>query len=327
MVCGDVGTWLVSLFIINALKMGKERLNEEEALKMENFRVCASCRVWDGKAKKPYERPHFFSHGILKCFECGGNHHRRNCPKLVNIKKEDRTCFMCNKPGHISRDCPQRKASGTMPQKTFDGGKSQASGRVFAMSGTEAEKSGNLILDTCSLFEENVLVLFDSGATHSFVSLLCVENLGLSVLDMGCELIVSTPTSGQVSTSLVCVGCPIVVRGHKSRANLVCLPLKGLDVILGMDWLVDNHVLIDCGRQKLVFQEPEGFEVSTSKEVLHDLKDGGICFAVMVKEQRENTNEQISGIHVVEEFADVFPEEVPGLPPSREVDFAIDLIP
>ncbi|XP_052735521.1 uncharacterized protein LOC128197508 [Vigna angularis] len=203
--------------------------------------------------KKPYERPAPFSLGILTCFECGGNHLRRNYPKLVDVKKEVRVCFTCNKPGHISRDCPQRKTSGGVPQKTVNVGKPQASGRVFAMSGAEAEKSGNLILDACSLFDKTVIVLFDSGATHSFISLLCVENLGLSMFDLGCELIVSTPASGQVSTSSVCVGCPIEVEGRKSKVNLVCLPLEGLDVILGMDWLADNRVLIDYGHQKVIF--------------------------------------------------------------------------
>ncbi|WVZ22654.1 hypothetical protein V8G54_001198 [Vigna mungo] len=277
--------------------------------------------------KKPYERPQPISQWTPKCFQCGGNHLRRDYPKLTDVKKEVRVCFTCNKQGHISRDCPQRKASGAEPQKTVNVGKPQASGRVFAMSGAEAEKSSNLILDVCSLFGKNVLVLFDSGATHSFISLLCVEKLGLSLSDLGCELVVSTPTSGQVSTSSVCVGCPIEVAGRKTKVNLVCLPLEGLDVILGMDWLVDNHVLIDCRRHEVVFQEPKGVEISTSGEVLHDLKDGTVCFAVMVKEQKKSTNEQISGIPVVEEYANVFPEEIPGLPPSREVDFTIDLMP
>lgn len=103
------------------------------------------------------------------------------------------------------------------------------------------------------MFGKNVHVLFDSGATHTFVSLICVENLGLSVFHLECELVVPSPTSEQVSTSLVCVGRLIEVSGHKSIVNLVCLPLEGLEVILGMDWLVDNHVLIDYGHQKVVF--------------------------------------------------------------------------
>ncbi|XP_017420281.1 uncharacterized protein LOC108330301 [Vigna angularis] len=254
--------------------------------------------------KKLYERPQQFRSGLLKCFECGGDHIRRNCPKLSDVKKEVRTCFTCNKPGHISLHCPQKRSFGGTPQKSANDGKPQAAGRQFAMSGEEAEKSGNLILDTCSLFGRNVHVLFDSGATHSFISLLCVEILGLSMFDLGCELVVSTPTSGQVSTSSICVGCPIEVAGHKSRVNLVCLPLEGLDVILGMDWLADNHVMIDCGRQRVVFQEPEGIKMSTSKEVVQDLKSGAVCFMLIVKEQKRSIDEQISGIPVVEEYAE-----------------------
>ncbi|XP_014503127.1 uncharacterized protein LOC106763451 [Vigna radiata var. radiata] len=191
--------------------------NMSEDLKCRRFEQGLYLARSRGKQhKKPYERPQQSRPGLLKCFECGGNHIRRNCPKLSDVRKEVRTCFTCNKPGHISLYCPEKKSFGGTPQKSTNGGKPQAAGRVFAMSGAEAEKSGNLILDTCSLFGRNVHVLFDSGATHSFISLFCVENLGLSMFDLGCELVVSTPTSGQVSTSSVCVGCPIEVAGHKS---------------------------------------------------------------------------------------------------------------
>jgi len=103
------------------------------------------------------------------------------------------------------------------------------------MTSTEATQSGSLILDFCLLLGNRVLVLFDSGASHSFISHECVKRLGLSTRDLGCKLIVSTPASGQVSTNFVCVGCSIEVEGKRFKINLVCLPLEGLDVILGMD--------------------------------------------------------------------------------------------
>jgi len=80
-----------------------------------------------------------------------------------------------------------------------------------------------------------VLVLFHSRATHSFISDACVVKLCLEKCDLDCELLVSTSSSGQVTTSSVCVGCSIKVAGRRYKVNLVCLPLKGLDVILGMD--------------------------------------------------------------------------------------------
>ena len=123
----------------------------------------------------------------------------------------------------------------------------RAVGRVFAMTFTEATQLGNLILEPCLLLGHSVLMLFDSGATHSFISNACVGRLSSEKRDLGCELLVSTPSSGQVATSSVCVRCSMEVAGCRFKVNLVCLPLEGLDVILGMDWLSNNHIMIDCG--------------------------------------------------------------------------------
>ena len=78
-------------------------------------------------------------------------------------------------------------------------------------------------------------VLFDSGVIYSFVSSLCVDELGLLVKELSFELLVSTPASRKVLTSIVCLECPLIVEGRKFKINLICLPLQDLDVILGMD--------------------------------------------------------------------------------------------
>jgi len=110
-----------------------------------------------------------------------------------------------------------------------------------------------------------VVVLYDSGSTHSFVFNECVRKLRLVMHELGCELIVPTLESGEVSTSSICVGCPMEVAGHRFKVNLICLPMEGLDVILGMDWLSSNHVVINCGRRRVVFPETAGLEFISSK--------------------------------------------------------------
>jgi len=75
-------------------------------------------------------------------------------------------------------------------------------------------------------------VLFDSGATHSFLSNECVRRLGLTMQELGCELLVTTPASGDVSTTSMCVGCPMEVSGRRFTLNHICLPMEGLEMIL-----------------------------------------------------------------------------------------------
>jgi len=62
-----------------------------------------------------------------------------------------------------------------------------------------------------------------------------VKKLGLSTCDLGCELIVSIAAFEHVSTNSTCTGCTNEVEGRRFKVNLVCFPLEGVDVILGMD--------------------------------------------------------------------------------------------
>ncbi|BAT95505.1 hypothetical protein VIGAN_08224900, partial [Vigna angularis var. angularis] len=88
-----------------------------------------------------------------------------------------------------------------------------------------------------------------------------------------------------------------------------------------------NHILIDCGQQKLVFPDVGGLELVSTTKVLKDFKDGVVCFVIIAQEQKKDSERQATGISVVEDFADVFPDEILDLPPRREVEFSIDLIP
>ncbi|XP_052730515.1 uncharacterized protein LOC108324528 [Vigna angularis] len=124
--------------------------------------------------------------------------------------------------------------------------------------------------------------------------------------------------------------------GRRYKVNLICLPLKELEVILGMDWLAANHILIDCGAKKLVFPDEEEEELSVMLgQLKEDIMEGASCFLIMTHadEEFENLCRERSfsgklseGRSVVDEFLDVFPDEVPGLPPPREVEFTIDLV-
>ena len=93
------------------------------------------------------------------------------------------------------------------------GGRQKVPSRVFAMSGSEAAASDDLIQGKCLIADKLLDVLYDSGATHSFISHACVERLGLCATELPYDMVVSTPTNEPVTTSRVCLKCPITVEG------------------------------------------------------------------------------------------------------------------
>ncbi|XP_027922686.1 uncharacterized protein LOC114180577 [Vigna unguiculata] len=125
----------------------------------------------------------------------------------------------------------------------------------------------------------------------------------------------------------VCVGCPMDVAGRRFMVNLICLPMEGLDVILGMDWLANNHMVIDCGQRRVVFPNAEGLELISSNQAEKEIEAGATCFMIVAQTEKKSTAKKISLIPVVDEYADVFLDEIPELAPRRDVDFTIDLIP
>ena len=160
-----------------------------------------------------------------------------------------------------------------------------------------------------------------------------MDQLGLSKTRLPFDLIVSTPTNESVTTSDTCLNCPLTIENRQFHANLICIPMIGLDVILGMDWLSANHVLLNCFDKTISFQSessrPKCGKTSifmSANQVRVSLKEGAqgyiLLFSTEVKE-----NVSLTNLPIVNEFSEVFPDDVPGLPPEREIEFSIDLLP
>jgi hypothetical protein len=100
------------------------------------------------------------------------------------------------------------------------------------------------------------------------------------------------------------------------------LESKGVDVILGMECLSKHKVLIDCAKKSIKLTTPEGKEIELFIEPLVTAK--GVANHVKVNQLNAN---QGSEVPVVNEFLDVFPEELSGMSPDRDIEFVIELKP
>jgi hypothetical protein len=114
----------------------------------------------------------------------------------------------------------------------------------------------------------------------------------------------------------------VEIRGIVFPANLIVMGTQGIDVILGMNWLDKYQAVISCDKRKIKLMSPLGQEVVTEL-VLSEPKKGS-CYQMAVDSREADPLEIIK---VVSEFPDVFPRDLPGMPPKRKVEFAIELLP
>jgi hypothetical protein len=108
----------------------------------------------------------------------------------------------------------------------------------------------------------------------------------------------------------------VVIQDHKFSRGLTVLPSNGIDVILGMDWITTHKGVISTSPRLVTLVHPDGTKVNFEPMKSRDIP------AVYSLHTRA-----ISNVPVFCEFEDVLPEELPGLPPDRDVEFVINLVP
>jgi len=141
---------------------------------------------------------------------------------------------------------------------------------VIAFTGTQTSNEDRLIKGTCFFNSIPLIAIIDTGATHCFIVVDCARKLGLIMSDMNGEMVVETPAKGSVTTSIVWLSCPLTMFGRDFEVDLVCLPLTGMDVIFGMNWLEYNRVHINCFSKTVHFsstEEESGAEFLTTKQL------------------------------------------------------------
>ncbi|KAA0066035.1 gag protease polyprotein [Cucumis melo var. makuwa] len=305
---------------------GQKRKAEQQPVPVpqRNFRSGGEFRRFQ---QKPFEAGEA-ARGKPLCTTCGKHH-------LGRCLFRTRTCFKCRQEGHTADRCPLRLTGNAKNQ----GAGAPHQGKVFATNKTEAERAGTVVTGTLPVLGHYALVLFDSGSSHSFISTAFVLHARLEVEPLHHVLLVSTPSGECMLSKEKVKACQIEIAGHVIEVTLLVLDMLDFDVILGMDWLAANHASIDCSRKKVAFNPPSmasfKFKGEGSRSLPHVisairasklLSQGTWGILASVVDTRE-VYVSLSSEPVVRDYPDVFPEELPGLPPHREVEFAIELEP
>jgi hypothetical protein len=118
-------------------------------------------------------------------------------------------------------------------------------GKANHVTVEEAQEAPDVVINMFFINNTSAVVLFDFGALHSLISTTYVEKHNLHIAMLRCQIIVSS-LGGDVPARQLCLKVNLKIRGVDFIANLIVLESKGIDVILGMDWLSKRKVIIDC---------------------------------------------------------------------------------
>jgi hypothetical protein len=194
-------------------------------------------------------------------------------------------------------------------------------GRVNHVAVKEAQEAPNVVIGRFLINDTSAVVLLNSDASYSFISVVYVGKHNLPLALPKCQMIVSS-TERDMTARQLYLKVNLKIRGVHFIANLIVLESKGIDVILGMDWLNKHKVLIDCTKKSVKLTTPEGKEMEFVAEPVVTAK--GVANHANVNQLDAS---QVSEVPLVNEFPDVFPEELPGMPPDRDIKFVIEFKP
>ncbi|GFY91100.1 hypothetical protein Acr_07g0012960 [Actinidia rufa] len=263
-------------------------------------------------------------------------------------RMRSRACYGCGQEGHQIRDCPMKsKIQGAGHRHQPQYGSLQLKGEIISHDKVELlhlyQEIPQLPHQLCQVYFPSVVNLhtflwIQVPRIHSFQILLRII-LTTSPVSLEYELSVLLPSGDSMLCDRVYNSCEIRVNDVPMYVDLIPLEMHGFDVILGMDWLSSYRALIDCELKRVVFHSfahsglifegvgvvPPPYLISSMK-ARRLIQKGSQAFLCSIVDTHVSPP-SLEDIHVVREFPDVFPDELPGSLVDREIEFYIDLNP
>ncbi|GJS42575.1 putative reverse transcriptase domain-containing protein, partial [Tanacetum coccineum] len=243
---------------------------------------------------------------VRECYEYGSTDHVRSaCPRLNGAQGPEG-----NRPNQV--------AANNGGQGRGNQG-NQARGRAFMLGAEDACQDPNIMTGKFTLNNHFATTLFDSGADYSFVSTTFIPLLGIEPGELGFRYEIEIASRQLVEIDKVIKGCKLEIEGHVFDIDLIPFGHGSFDAIIGMDWLSNHKAKIICHEKvvRIPLLDSKVLRVlgEKPKEKMRQLEST----KAKEKEQEE--------IVVVRDFSEVFPDDLSGLPPIREIEFRIELIP
>ncbi|GKE09024.1 putative reverse transcriptase domain-containing protein, partial [Tanacetum coccineum] len=291
----------------------------------------------DNRSQQPaFKRQNIRGQNVARAYMTGSNERKGtpvgNQPCVV--------CYECGRPGHFKKDFPKLRNQ-NRGNKT---GSNEATTKAYAIEGG-ANPDSNVVRGTFLLNNCYASMLFDSGADRSFVlsTFSALLDVVSSTLDTSYAVELADGIISEINVILR--GCMLGLLGHPFDIDLMPVELGSFDIIIGMDWLAKYHVVIVCDEKIVCI--PYGDEVliirgddcdgksksklniiSCTKTHKYIQKGCQVYLAQVTSKKVEDKSEEkrLEDVPIIREFSEVFPEDLPGLPPTRRVEFQIDLV-
>ncbi|GJR90850.1 putative reverse transcriptase domain-containing protein [Tanacetum coccineum] len=273
------------------------------------------------------------------CTKCN-YHHKGPCAPR---------CNKCKRIGHLASDCRSFDPNNNNNNRGNSGATQNAvtyyKSKVYVVGNAGTNPDSNVVTDTFLLNDRYASILFDTGADRSFVSTTFSSIIDITPTTLDHYYDVELANGKIIGITTIIRGCTLNLLNHPFNINLMPVKLGSFDVIVGIDWLAKYHAVIDCAEK--IVRIPWGNEtlivhgngsnqgngtrlniISCTKTHKY-LKGHHVFLAnITAKETEDRSGEKrLEDVPIVRDFPEVFPEELPGLPPTRQVEIQIDLMP
>nr|GEY69449.1 putative reverse transcriptase domain-containing protein [Tanacetum cinerariifolium] len=289
-----------------------------------NYHHTGQCAPKCGKCKR-------YGHTTTDCQVNTNNNNNNN-----NKNQKAGACYERGNTGHIKKNCLKLKNRGN------GSGNGVAQGRAYALGGRDTSLDSNVITSMFLLNNCYAKILFDTGADRSFVSTTLSALIDITSTTLENHYDVELADGKIIGVNTIIRGYTLNFMNHPFNIDLMPVLLDSFDVIIGIDWLTKYHGVIICdekivrvpfGREMLIFQgnvdnqrEESRLNIILCTKAQEYLSKGCDVFLahITIKEVKDKLEgKRLEDVPIVRDF----PEDLPGIPPARQVEFQIDLVP